>query len=125
MGRPWRFQSAQWKEGGFLPQSRQQPSLASVGRRFGMCWQIVPEKIGETLKHPKAMAAMIKMVKFDIATLEAAAKEQRRAAKEPKRQRPVPTSARQCLSASTHRTKSGLLFYWAEASCQDGKPDQS
>jgi predicted 3-demethylubiquinone-9 3-methyltransferase (glyoxalase superfamily) len=43
--------------------------------KFGLCWQIVPEKIGEILKHPKAMAAMMKMVKFDIATLEAAAKE--------------------------------------------------
>ena len=43
--------------------------------KFGLCWQIVPEKIGEILKHPKAMAAMMNMVKFDIATLEAAAKE--------------------------------------------------
>lgn len=43
--------------------------------KFGLCWQIVPEQIGEVLKHPKAMAAMMKMVKFDIATLEAAAKE--------------------------------------------------
>ena len=43
--------------------------------KFGLCRQIVPEKIGEILKHPKAMAAMMKMVKFDIATLEAAAKE--------------------------------------------------
>jgi 3-demethylubiquinone-9 3-methyltransferase len=38
--------------------------------KFGLCWQIVPEMIGEILKHPKAMAAMMKMVKFDIATLE-------------------------------------------------------
>ena len=43
--------------------------------RFGLCWQIVPENIGEILKQPKAMAAMMKMVKLDIATLEAAAKE--------------------------------------------------
>jgi predicted 3-demethylubiquinone-9 3-methyltransferase (glyoxalase superfamily) len=43
--------------------------------KFGLCWQIVPEKIGEIVKQPKAMAAMMKMVKFDIATLEAAAKE--------------------------------------------------
>jgi len=43
--------------------------------KFGLCWQIVPEKIGEILKHPKAMAAMMKMVKFDIAALEAAAKD--------------------------------------------------
>jgi hypothetical protein len=43
--------------------------------KLGLCWQIVPEKIGEILKHPKAMAAMMKMVKFDIAMLEAAANE--------------------------------------------------
>lgn len=43
--------------------------------KFGLCWQIVPENISEILKHPKAMAAMMKMVKFDIATLQAAAKE--------------------------------------------------
>jgi predicted 3-demethylubiquinone-9 3-methyltransferase (glyoxalase superfamily) len=43
--------------------------------KFGLCWQIVPENIAEILKHPKAMAAMLNMVKFDIATLEAAAKE--------------------------------------------------
>jgi len=43
--------------------------------KFGLCWQIVPEKIGEILKHPKAMAAMMNMVKFDFATLEAAAEE--------------------------------------------------
>lgn len=41
--------------------------------KFGLCWQIVPAKIGELLKHPKAMAAMMGMVKFDIAQLEAAA----------------------------------------------------
>ncbi len=43
--------------------------------KFGLCWQIVPHNIGEILKHPNAMAAMMKMVKFDIATLEAAAQE--------------------------------------------------
>jgi predicted 3-demethylubiquinone-9 3-methyltransferase (glyoxalase superfamily) len=46
-----------------------------VTDRFGLCWQIVPDSIGEILKRPKAMAAMMNMVKFDIATLEAAAKE--------------------------------------------------
>lgn len=43
--------------------------------KFGLCWQIVPENIGEILKHPKAMAAMMNMVKFDIAALEAAARQ--------------------------------------------------
>lgn len=43
--------------------------------RYGLCWQIVPENVGEVLKSPKAMAAMMGMVKFDIAALEAAAAE--------------------------------------------------
>jgi hypothetical protein len=51
----------------------------------GLCWQTVPAKIGKILKHPKAMAARMKMMKFDVATLEAATKK-------PKRQRPIPTS---------------------------------
>jgi predicted 3-demethylubiquinone-9 3-methyltransferase (glyoxalase superfamily) len=42
--------------------------------RFGLCWQVVPARIAELLKHPAAMAAMMKMKKFDIATLEAAGK---------------------------------------------------
>lgn len=42
--------------------------------RFGLCWQIVPENIGELVSHPKGMAAMMTMIKFDIAALEAAAK---------------------------------------------------
>jgi len=42
--------------------------------KFGLCWQIVPHNIGDLLKNPNAMAAMMQMVKFDIATLEAAAK---------------------------------------------------
>lgn len=41
--------------------------------KFGLCWQIVPHNIGELVSHPKAMAAMMTMVKFDIAALEAAA----------------------------------------------------
>jgi predicted 3-demethylubiquinone-9 3-methyltransferase (glyoxalase superfamily) len=43
--------------------------------KFGLCWQIVPEKIGDILKHPKAMAAMMRIVQFEIAKLGAAAKE--------------------------------------------------
>jgi predicted 3-demethylubiquinone-9 3-methyltransferase (glyoxalase superfamily) len=41
--------------------------------RFGLCWQIVPEGIEEMLGNPKVMAAMMTMVKFDIAALQAAA----------------------------------------------------
>lgn len=42
--------------------------------RFGLCWQIIPEKIAELLRHPEAMRAMMTMKKLDIAALEAAAK---------------------------------------------------
>jgi predicted 3-demethylubiquinone-9 3-methyltransferase (glyoxalase superfamily) len=41
--------------------------------KFGLSWQIVPARIGELIKHPKAMQAMMKMIKLDIAELERAA----------------------------------------------------
>jgi predicted 3-demethylubiquinone-9 3-methyltransferase (glyoxalase superfamily) len=41
--------------------------------RFGLSWQIVPERLGELLKHPKAIQAMMGMKKLDIAELERAA----------------------------------------------------
>ena len=43
--------------------------------RFGLCWQIVPRNISELISHPKAMAAMMGMIKMDVAALEAAARE--------------------------------------------------
>ena len=43
--------------------------------RFGLCWQIVPQNIGELISRPKAMEAMMGMVKLDIAALEAAGRE--------------------------------------------------
>jgi predicted 3-demethylubiquinone-9 3-methyltransferase (glyoxalase superfamily) len=42
--------------------------------KFGLCWQIVPSKLYEILRHPAAMRAMMTMKKFDIATLEQAAR---------------------------------------------------
>ena len=42
--------------------------------KFGVSWQIAPENIMELVKHPNGMRAMMKMVKFDIATLETAAR---------------------------------------------------
>jgi predicted 3-demethylubiquinone-9 3-methyltransferase (glyoxalase superfamily) len=43
--------------------------------KFGMCWQIVPVKLYELLRHPAATRAMMTMKKFDVAALkEAAAK---------------------------------------------------
>jgi len=42
--------------------------------KFGLSWQIVPARIGELLKTSKAMQAMMKMKKLDIAELERAGK---------------------------------------------------
>ena len=41
--------------------------------KFGLRWQVVPTRIGELLRHPAAMKAMMQMTKFDIAELERAA----------------------------------------------------
>jgi predicted 3-demethylubiquinone-9 3-methyltransferase (glyoxalase superfamily) len=41
--------------------------------RFGLCWQIVPARLPDLIKHPKAMQAMMGMKKLDIAELERAA----------------------------------------------------
>ncbi len=41
--------------------------------RFGLSWQIVPARLPELIKHPKAMEAMMQMKKLDIAELERAA----------------------------------------------------
>lgn len=40
--------------------------------RFGLCWQVTPARIGELIKHPKAMQAMMQMKKLNIAELERA-----------------------------------------------------
>jgi predicted 3-demethylubiquinone-9 3-methyltransferase (glyoxalase superfamily) len=41
--------------------------------KFGLCWQIVPARLPEWIKHPKAMQAMMQMKKLDIAVLERSA----------------------------------------------------
>ncbi len=41
--------------------------------KFGISWQIVPARLPDLIKHPKAMQAMMKMKKLDIAELERAA----------------------------------------------------
>ncbi len=41
--------------------------------RFGLSWQIVPAKLPDLIKNPKAMLAMLEMKKLDIAALERAA----------------------------------------------------
>lgn len=41
--------------------------------KFGLCWQIVPARLPELIKNPKAIQAMMQMKKLDIAELERAA----------------------------------------------------
>ncbi len=41
--------------------------------KFGLSWQIVPARLPSLIKNPKAMQAMLRMKKFDIAELERAA----------------------------------------------------
>lgn len=43
--------------------------------KFGLSWQITPGNISALVRHPKAMEAMLKMKKLDIAKLEQAAKD--------------------------------------------------
>jgi predicted 3-demethylubiquinone-9 3-methyltransferase (glyoxalase superfamily) len=41
--------------------------------RFGFSWQVVPEGIGDLIKHPAAMEAMLAMSKIDLGVLRTAA----------------------------------------------------
>ena len=41
--------------------------------KFGLSWQIVPARLPELIKNPKAFQSMLKMKKIDIAELERAA----------------------------------------------------
>ena len=41
--------------------------------KFGLSWQIVPARLPELIRHPKALQAMLKMKKLEIAELERAA----------------------------------------------------
>lgn len=43
--------------------------------KFGISWQVVPSKLPELIKHPRAMQAMMNMKKIDLASLERAARE--------------------------------------------------
>ena len=43
--------------------------------KFGLSWQIVPARLSEWIKHPKAFQAMLQMRKPDLAELERAASE--------------------------------------------------
>ena len=41
--------------------------------KFGVVWQVVPARLPDLIKHPKALQAMMQMKKLDIAELERAA----------------------------------------------------
>jgi predicted 3-demethylubiquinone-9 3-methyltransferase (glyoxalase superfamily) len=42
--------------------------------KFGLSWQIVPARITELIRHPRALQAMLQMQKLDIAELERASR---------------------------------------------------
>jgi predicted 3-demethylubiquinone-9 3-methyltransferase (glyoxalase superfamily) len=44
-----------------------------VKDKFGLSWQIVPARLPDLIDHPKAMEAMLRMKKLDLAELERAA----------------------------------------------------
>jgi predicted 3-demethylubiquinone-9 3-methyltransferase (glyoxalase superfamily) len=43
--------------------------------QFGLCWQVAPRGWAELVRHPKAMKAMMGMMKLDLAALQKAAEE--------------------------------------------------
>jgi predicted 3-demethylubiquinone-9 3-methyltransferase (glyoxalase superfamily) len=43
--------------------------------KFGVSWQIVPAQLPDLIKHPKAMQALMKMRKIEIAEIERAARQ--------------------------------------------------
>jgi predicted 3-demethylubiquinone-9 3-methyltransferase (glyoxalase superfamily) len=49
--------------------------FSTLKDRFGSSWQVVPARLPELIQKPRAMQAMMKMNKLDIAELERAAQE--------------------------------------------------
>ena len=41
--------------------------------KFGLSWQVIPARLPELIRHPKAMRALMQMMKIDLAELELAA----------------------------------------------------
>jgi predicted 3-demethylubiquinone-9 3-methyltransferase (glyoxalase superfamily) len=56
-----------------LSEGGQEIQCGWIKDRYGLVWQIVPGHLPEIIKNPKAMAALMKMKKIDIAELEKAA----------------------------------------------------
>jgi predicted 3-demethylubiquinone-9 3-methyltransferase (glyoxalase superfamily) len=61
-----------WEKLSAVPESEQ---CGWCKDKFGLSWQIVPENMGDLLKNDKALQAMLKMHKINIAKLEEAGKE--------------------------------------------------
>ena len=62
-----------------MPSAGGSAELGWLKERYGLSWQIVPRRLTELLsdhdpaRAKRVMEAMLKMVKLDVATLEAAA----------------------------------------------------
>jgi predicted 3-demethylubiquinone-9 3-methyltransferase (glyoxalase superfamily) len=56
-----------------LTQGGQESRCGWLVDRYGLSWQIVPEGLGQWIKHPAAMQEMLTMGKLDIKRLKAAA----------------------------------------------------
>lgn len=62
----------------FITKGGGKPTMCGWLRdRYGVAWQIIPRALMKLISHPKAMQAMLKMQKIDVATLERAAAEDR------------------------------------------------
>lgn len=61
-----------WERLSAVPESEQ---CGWCKDKFGLSWQIIPDNMGELLKSDRALAAMLKMHKINIAELEKAGKE--------------------------------------------------
>jgi predicted 3-demethylubiquinone-9 3-methyltransferase (glyoxalase superfamily) len=58
----------------FISGGGQESQCGWLKDKFGLSWQIVPSRLPELIKNPKAMQVMLKMRKIDLAELEKAAK---------------------------------------------------
>ena len=56
-----------------LSEGGQEVQCGWLKDKFGLSWQVVPSSLPDLIKNPKAMQAMMKMKKLDIAELEKAA----------------------------------------------------
>ena len=55
-----------------LTEGGQEVACGWLRDKFGLSWQVIPARLPDLIKNPKAMQAMMKMKKLDIAELERA-----------------------------------------------------